>query len=96
MTQRNVLLVPGSLRSGSHTTHLLRAAGELLPGSKGAIKAVTWLRDTLIALGAVVVGEPVAIADVVNTVRSDGSYVDEVQDQLHALVSALVETLTEV
>ena len=182
MTQRNVLLVPGSLRSGSHTTRLLRAAGKLLPspfvaefadqvralphydadfdgegalpivvstrsaldaataliistpeyngtipgglknwvdwvtrpakahvlmgkpiaivgaapGSKGAIKAVTWLRDTLIALGAVVVGEPVAIADVVNTVRSDGSYVDEVQDQLHALVSALVETLTEV
>ncbi len=48
------------------------------------------------ALGAVVVGEPVAIGDVVNTVRSDGSYVDEVHDQLHALVSALVETLTEV
>ena len=178
-TPPNVLLIPGSLRSGSHTTRLLRATGLLVPapyvtefadqvrplphydadfdgegatpivvstraalqaaagliistpeyngtipgglknwvdwvtrpvkahvlvgkpiaivgaapGSKGAVKAVTWLRDTLSALGAVVVGEPVAIADVVNQVDDDGSFVDEVQEQLLAVVDALVAAL---
>ena len=47
-------------------------------------------------LGAVVVGDAVAIPDIVNKVNDDGSYVDEVAEQLHALVSALVATLTEV
>ncbi len=182
MTQRSILLVPGSLRSGSHTTRLLRAAGRLVPapyvteftdqvrplphydadfdgegalpvvvstraaveaasavvistpeyngtipgglknwvdwvtrpakahvlvgkpvaivgaspGSKGAINAVTWLRSTMSFLGAVVVGEVVAVPDIVNKVGADGSYVDEVTEQLQALVSALVRTLPEV
>jgi chromate reductase len=179
MTQPNVLLIPGSLRSGSHTTRLLRATGQLVPspyatefadqvralphydadfdgegalpvvvsiraalenasaliistpeyngtipgglknwvdwvtrpakahvligkpiaivgaapGSKGAIGAVTWLRNTMGYLGSQVAGEVVAIPDIVNKVAEDGSYVDEVTDQLHALVSALVTTL---
>jgi chromate reductase len=182
MTQNKVLLVPGSLRSGSHTTRLLRATGQLVPapfvtefsdhvralphydadydgegalpivvstraaldaaaavvistpeyngtipgglknwvdwvtrpakahvligkpiaivgaapGSKGAIGAVTWLRNTMGYLGAVVVGDVLAIPDIVNKVNEDGSYVDEVAEQLRALVSALVTTLTEV
>ena len=177
----NVLLIPGSLRSDSHTTRLLRATGQLVPapyltefadqvrplphynadfdgegsppivvstrsaldacaaliistpeyngsipgglknwvdwvtrpprahiligtpiaivgaapGSKGAIGAVTWLRNTMSALGAVVVGEVVAIPDVVNKIGEDGSFVDDVQAQLQALVSALVATLEE-
>ena len=66
------------------------------PGSKGAIGAVTWLRNTMGYLGAVVVGDAVAIPDIVNKVNEDGSYVDEVAEQLRALVSALVATLTEV
>jgi chromate reductase len=59
------------------------------PGSKGAVAAVTWLRNTLAALGAVVVGEMVAIPDIVNSVFEDGSIADEVADQLRALVEAL-------
>jgi chromate reductase, NAD(P)H dehydrogenase (quinone) len=176
MTQRPILLIPGSLRSGSYTTQLLRAAGLLVPspyvaefadqvsqlphynadldgeaaprvvvstraaldsaaaliistpeyngtvpgglknwvdwvtrpvrahvlvgkpiavvgaapGSKGATGAVTWLRNTLAALGAVVVGDAVAIPDVANTILEDGSVIDEVADQLGALVSALM------
>jgi chromate reductase len=182
MTPPSVLLVPGSLRSGSHTSRLLRATGQLVPapyttefadqvrslphydadfdgeaalpivvstraaldaaaaviistpeyngtvpgglknwvdwvtrpakahvlvdkpiaivgaapGSKGAVGAVTWLRNTMGLLGAVVVGEAVAIPDIVNKVEADGSYVDEVTEQLQALVSALVTTLPEV
>jgi chromate reductase, NAD(P)H dehydrogenase (quinone) len=179
MTQPNVLLVPGSLRSGSHTTRLLRAAGQLVPapytaefvdqvralphydadfdgeaalpivvstraaldaaaaliistpeyngtipgglknwvdwvtrpakahvligkpiaivgaapGSKGAIRAVTWLRDTLGFLGAVVVGDVVAVPDIVNVVDEDGSFVDEVAEQLQATVDALIAAI---
>jgi chromate reductase, NAD(P)H dehydrogenase (quinone) len=182
MTQRTILLIPGSLRSGAHTTRLLRATGTLVPapyvtefadqvrplphydadidgeaappivistraaidasaaliistpeyngtipgglknwvdwmtrpmkahvlvgkqiavvggspGPKGALNAVTWLRTTLAALGAVVVGETIAIADIVNTVGEDGSVVDEVAAQLDALVSGLVATLEPV
>jgi chromate reductase, NAD(P)H dehydrogenase (quinone) len=181
MTQPNVLLIPGSLRSGSHTTRLLRATGQLVPapyvtefadqvralphydadfdgegalpivvstrvaledaaaliistpeynstipgglknwvdwvtrpakahvligkpiavigaapGSKGAIGAVTWLRNTMGYLGSQVVGEVVAIPDIVNKVAEDGAYIDEVTEQLQALVSALVTTLTD-
>jgi chromate reductase, NAD(P)H dehydrogenase (quinone) len=63
------------------------------PNSKGAAGAVTWLRDTLGYLGAVVVGEPVTISDIANAIDDRGSVTDEVADQLRALVAALVETL---
>ena len=51
--------------------------------------------NTMSALGAVVVGETVAIPDVVNKIGADGSFVDDAQGQLQALVSALVATLEE-
>ena len=47
------------------------------------------------ALGAVVVGETVAIPDVVNKIGADGSFVDDAQGQLQALVSALVAALED-
>jgi chromate reductase, NAD(P)H dehydrogenase (quinone) len=179
MPAPQILMIPGSLRSGSHTTRLLRATGRLVPSpytvdfadmvralphydadldgegalasvvtargrlaaasaliistpeyngtipgglknwidwvtrpptqhvlvgkpiavlggspnSKGAVAAVTWLRNTLGYLGAVVVGDPVAIPDIANAVDDDGSVTDEVADKLQALVAALIETL---
>jgi chromate reductase, NAD(P)H dehydrogenase (quinone) len=179
MPSPHILLIPGSLRSGSHTTRLLLAAGQLVPSpytveladmvralphydadldgesaiasvvtararlasasaliistpeyngtipgglknwidwvtrppgahvlvgkpiavvggspnSKGAVAAVTWLRNTLGYLGAVVVGDPVAIPDIANTIDDQDSVTDEVANQLRALVGALIATL---
>jgi chromate reductase len=60
------------------------------PNSKGAIAAVTWLRNTLGYLGAIVVGDPVAIPDIATTIDDHGSVTEEVADQLRALIDALV------
>ena len=179
-TGQCVLLIPGSLRSGSYTTQLLRAAGRLVPDSylvetadqvralphydadldgegaidvvvstraqlaaaagliistpeyngsmpgplknwidwvtrpprqhvlvgkpvavlggsgnaKGAMAAVSAVRTLLGLVGAVVVGEPVAVPEMSTAINADGSVTDEVNAQLGALVDALITAMT--
>jgi chromate reductase len=60
------------------------------PNSKGAAGAVDWLRRTLGYLGAVVVGEPIAVAAVAE--RLGRSPVDPtIDDELRAGIDALTD-----
>lgn len=63
------------------------------PGAGGAVPAVTWLRATLESLGAVVVGEPVAIPNVAEVIDANGRVADEADGQLQALAAALEDAI---
>ena len=63
------------------------------PGQGGALPAVTWLRNTLESLGAVVVGETVAIPNVAEQLGGDGAWNDEVETRLRGLASALDDAI---
>jgi chromate reductase, NAD(P)H dehydrogenase (quinone) len=64
------------------------------PGSGGALPAVTWLRTTLESLGAVVVGDLVAIPNVVEQFDEHDTLRAEVDLQLQALAVALEAAIT--
>lgn len=92
--------VPGGLKNavdwlsrprGAHAFEAMPVAVlGAAPNPKGAAKAVDWLRTVLDAVGATVVGAPVAVGSVAERLGDADRFDDDVRAELSQLVADLI------